>query len=60
MACVKRQLWGKAQQLLTQATQQLTDAPLRASAWRHLAELAERRGDEGAAASAWKQAAKTL
>ena len=42
------------------AVQQLHDAPLRASAWRHLAELAERRGEEGAAASAWKQAAKTL
>ena len=57
MACLKRQLWGKAQQLLAQAAQQLTDAPLRASAWRHLAELAEQRGDDSAAASAWKQAA---
>ena len=59
MACVKRQLWGKAQQLLTQATQQLHDAPLRASAWRHLAELAEKR-DDSAAADAWKQAARAL
>lgn len=57
MACLKRQLWGKAQQLLTQATQQLSDPQLRASAWRHLAELAEQRGDDTAAASAWKQAA---
>lgn len=57
MACLKRQLWGKAQQLLTQAAQQLSDAGLRASAWRHLAELAEQRGDEAAAAEAWKKAA---
>jgi HemY protein len=57
MACLKRQLWGKAQQLLTQAAQQLADASLRASAWRHLAELAEQRGDEAAAAEAWKKAA---
>ncbi|EJE49838.1 putative enzyme of heme biosynthesis [Acidovorax sp. CF316] len=57
MACLKRQLWGKAQQLLTQAAHQLSDASLRASAWRHLAELAEQRGDEPAAAEAWKKAA---
>ncbi|MBV7431318.1 MULTISPECIES: heme biosynthesis HemY N-terminal domain-containing protein [unclassified Acidovorax] len=57
MACLKRQLWGKAQQLLTQAAQQLADTSLRASAWRHLAELAEKRGDEAAAAEAWKKAA---
>ena len=57
MACLKRQLWGKAQQLLTQAALQLTDASLQASAWRHLAELAEQRGDDAAAAEAWKKAA---
>lgn len=57
MACLQRQLWGKAQQLLTHAAQQLADTHLRASAWRRLAELAERRGDEGAAAHAWKNAA---
>lgn len=57
MACLKRQLWGKAQQLLTQAAQQLGDTSLRASAWRHLAELAEKRGDDSAAAEAWKKAA---
>jgi len=57
MACLKRQLWGKAQQLLTQAAHQLADASLRASAWRHLAELAEQRDDEAAAAEAWKKAA---
>ena len=60
MACLKRQLWGKAQQLLTQAAHHLADASLRASAWRHLAELAERRGDDAAAAAAWKKAAMSL
>ena len=60
MACLKRQLWGKAQQLLTQAAHHLADASLRASAWRHLAELAELRGDDAAAAAAWKKAAMSL
>lgn len=59
MACLKRQLWGKAQQLLTQSTQKLEDAGLRRNAWLHLAELAERRGDMAAATQAWKQAALT-
>jgi HemY protein len=58
MACMKRQLWGKAQQLLTQATTGLQDAGLRASAWRALAELAEQRNDAPAAAQAWKRAAQ--
>ena len=60
MACLKRQLWGKAQQLLTQSTQQLQDASLRRSAWQRLAELAEQRGDAEAAARAWKNAALAL
>lgn len=58
MACLKRQLWGKAQQLLNQCTGQLNDKRLRASAWRHLAELAEQRGDHETAAQAWKAAAQ--
>lgn len=58
MACLQRQLWGKAQQLLTQAAQQLQDAGLRRSAWRRLAELAEQRGDSTTAAQAWKNAAR--
>jgi HemY protein len=57
VACLKHQLWGKAQQLLTQAAPQLPDASLRANAWRHLAELAERRNDSETAATAWKKAA---
>ncbi|MFT3812219.1 MAG: heme biosynthesis HemY N-terminal domain-containing protein [Acidovorax sp.] len=56
VACRERQLWGKAQQLLTQATQQLTASDrLHGSAWRHLAELAEQRGDQEAAVQAWRQ-----
>lgn len=58
MACLKRQLWGKAQQLLTQATHGLQDTGLLRSAWRALAQLAEQRGDAAAAAQAWKQAAQ--
>ncbi|SFE18811.1 heme biosynthesis HemY N-terminal domain-containing protein [Paracidovorax konjaci] len=57
MACLRRQLWGKAQQLFTQSTLQLDDGTLRCRAWRHLAELAEQRGDAEAAAAAWKHAA---
>lgn len=57
VACLHRELWGKAQQLFTQAAPKLADGKLRASAWRFLAELAEHRNDEEAAAHAWKQAA---
>jgi HemY protein len=57
MACMKRQLWGKAQQLLTQAALGLQDASLHRNAWRALAELAEQREDAPAAAMAWKRAA---
>jgi HemY protein len=57
MACMKRQLWGKAQQLLTQAALGLQDASLHRNAWRALAELAEQREDTQEAARAWKRAA---
>jgi HemY protein len=57
MACMKRLLWGKAQQLLTQAGLGLQDAKLHRNAWRALAELAEQREDGPAAAMAWKRAA---
>jgi HemY protein len=57
MACMKRQLWGKAQQLLTQAASGPQPAPLTRQAWRALARLAEDRGDAQAAAQAWKRAA---
>ncbi|MBQ0131130.1 MAG: heme biosynthesis protein HemY [Comamonas sp.] len=57
MACMQRQLWGKAEQLLQHAVTRLSDAPLRASAWKALAILAEQREDSTAAAQAWRQAA---
>jgi HemY protein len=58
MACMKRQLWGKAQQLMSQAASTVMDPRLHRSAWRALAELAEERGDAAAAAQAWKRAAR--
>ena len=57
LACMHRELWGKARQLLAQAAPQLADPALRANAWRALAALAEQQGDDSAAAQAWKQAA---
>lgn len=59
MACMKRQLWGKAQQLLMQAGMGLQDVSLYRSAWRALAELAEARDDSPQAMAAWKRAAQT-
>jgi HemY protein len=58
MACLNRQLWGKARQLLSQAAPGLPDAALQRNAWRALAALAEQREDEAAAAQAYKQAAQ--
>lgn len=57
MACMRRQLWGKAQQLMSQASVGLEDVTLRRNAWRALALLAEERGDASAAEQAWKRAA---
>ncbi len=57
MACMKRQLWGKAQQLMGQASMGLHDSRLHRNAWRAVAQLAEQRGDETSAAQAWKRAA---
>ena len=57
MACMKRQLWGKAQQLLTQSALALQDPKLHRNAWRALAALAEQREDTQSAAIAWKRAA---
>lgn len=58
MACLKRQLWGKAQQLLSQAALALQDASLHRNAWRALALLAEQRDDAAFAAQAYKRAAE--
>ena len=57
VACIKRQLWGKAQQLMSQAALGLRDPVLHRNAWRALALLAEERGDAAAAEEAWKSAA---
>jgi HemY protein len=58
MTCMKRQLWGKAQQLLSQASLALQDGTLHRNAWRALALLAEQRGDEAGAARAYRRAAE--
>lgn len=58
VACVHRSLWGRAQLLLSQAAGALPDAELRRKTWRGLAQLAELRGDQAAAAQAWRQAAQ--
>lgn len=58
MACMKRQLWGKAQQLMSQAVPALNDPALLRRGWRVLAQLAEQRGDSHAALQAWQKAAQ--
>ncbi|MEI7783952.1 MAG: heme biosynthesis HemY N-terminal domain-containing protein [Betaproteobacteria bacterium] len=55
MACLRRQLWGKAQMLLGQAVLNLQDGGLQRRAWRALAQLAEQRGDAAAAQQAWRK-----
>jgi len=56
-ACMQRHLWGKAAQLLGQASHSLQDPVLLRRTWCSLAELAQERGDEPAAQAAWKKAA---
>ena len=58
VACKSHQLWGKAQQQLSQAASQLKDTNLKRRAWCALAELAEQRNDAVAASIAWKNAAQ--
>ncbi|NBQ88449.1 MAG: heme biosynthesis protein HemY [Betaproteobacteria bacterium] len=58
MACMHRQLWGKAQQLLGQAVHGLQDEALQRHAWARLARLAEQRGDADAAVQALRRAAE--
>ncbi len=58
VACLRMRLWGKAQQLMSQALPRLQDQALRRSGWIALAELAEQRGETEAAAKAWREAAK--
>ncbi len=56
-ACMQRQLWGKAAQMLGMASHSLIDPALLRRTWRALAQLAEERDDAAAAAAAWKRAA---
>ena len=58
MTYLSCQLWGKARQLLSQAAPALQDQGLQRKAWRALAWLAEQRGDEAAAADAYRRAAQ--
>ena len=58
VTCMRLQLWGKANQLLTQALSRLQDTGLRRDAWRLLAELAQQDGDQVAATQAWRKAAQ--
>ena len=58
MACLSRELWGKARQLLSQAAPALQDRTLHRNAWRALAVLAEQREDDVGAADAYKRAAQ--
>lgn len=57
-ACMQRQLWGKAAQLLGQASHSLHEPALLRRTWCALAQLAQERGDDSAAQAAWKQAAQ--
>lgn len=58
MTCMRLQLWGKAQQLLSQSLARLQDPGLLRNGWCALAELAEQRGDATASAQAWQNAAR--
>ncbi|MBE0473349.1 heme biosynthesis HemY N-terminal domain-containing protein [Rhodoferax sp.] len=58
VACLQLELWGKAQQLISQALPRLHDNRLAASAWLMLADLAQRQGDSARAAQAWQKAAQ--
>ena len=57
IACLERQLWGKAESLLAQAAPQLKDKRLAREAWRALAALAELRDQSELAAKYFKKAA---
>lgn len=57
-ACLQRCLWGKAQQLLGQASLSLKDPVMLRRAWCALAKLAQERGDVAAEQAAWKTAAQ--
>lgn len=59
VACVRLQLWGKAQQLLKQSLSGLQDPGMRRRAWGLMGQMAENRQDVAAALQAYKEAAKS-
>jgi HemY protein len=58
MVCWHHALWGKAQQLLEQATAQLQSPELLRQSWCTLARLAEQKDDAQRAQTCWKRAAE--
>jgi HemY protein len=58
MVCMRLNLWGKAQQLLKQSLLTLNHSELTRDTWLALAQMAELRQDEQAAADAYREAAK--
>ena len=57
MACMHNGLWGKAQQLMQEASRNLIKPSMKKQAWLALAQLATQRGDEAEALSIWKKIA---
>ena len=58
MVCWHHALWGKAQQLLEQATTQLHSPELLRQSWCTLARLAEQKDDAERAQACWRRAAE--
>ena len=58
LVCWHHALWGKAQQMLEQASPQLNNADMQRQAWRTLAQLAEQKEDAARAQVCWKRAAE--
>ena len=58
MVCWHHALWGKAQQLLEQATAQMQNPELLRQSWCTLARLAEQKNDAEQAQACWKRAAE--
>ena len=58
--CFRQQLWGKALALFKSSVLGLTNGTMRVQAWVKLAQLAEQKGDDVGALSAWREAALHL
>ncbi len=58
MVCWHHALWGKAQQMLEQAAQQLKNPDMQRQVWRTLAHLAEQKEETARAQLCWKRAAE--